>query len=126
MALPEPADAGAGREPLKKVPAEHRAAARQALLDTLVLLPVIIWFLLDATETVDMAIVMLIVVVTLLRQADPPADARLEGDLWPRMRMRLDRERLFRLTWFDRAVLVLTSLGLLFYPKVAAQVLAYL
>lgn len=70
-ALPEPADAGAGREPLKKVPAEHRAAARQALLDTLVLLPVIIWFLLDATETVDMAIVMLIVVVTLLRQADP-------------------------------------------------------
>jgi hypothetical protein len=41
----------------------------QALIPVLVLLPVLIWFLLDTSETVDMAVVMLIVVVTILRQA---------------------------------------------------------
>ena len=43
-------------------------AARNALLNTLVLLPVLIWFILDATEV---AVVVLIVIVTLLRQLDP-------------------------------------------------------
>ena len=43
------------------------AAARYALLDTLVLMPLLIWFILNATEA---AIVVLIVVVTLLRQTD--------------------------------------------------------
>ena len=43
------------------------AAARYALLDTLVLMPLLTWFILNATEA---AIVVLIVVVTLLRQTD--------------------------------------------------------
>lgn len=43
------------------------AAARYALLDTLVLIPLLTWFILNATEA---AIVVLIVVVTLLRQTD--------------------------------------------------------
>ena len=46
---------------------EPVAAARYALLDTLVLMPLLIWFILNATEA---AIVVLIVVVTLLRQTD--------------------------------------------------------
>lgn len=44
------------------------AAARAALLNTLVLLPVLIGFVLVATE---LAVVVLIVIVTLLRQHDP-------------------------------------------------------
>ena len=43
------------------------AAARYALLDTLILMPLLTWFILNATEA---AIVVLIVVVTLLRQTD--------------------------------------------------------
>ena len=43
------------------------AAARDALLDTLILLPLLSWFILDATEA---AIVVLIVIVTLLRQTE--------------------------------------------------------
>src|SRR3546814_125473 len=46
-------------------PVAPATAARQALADTLVLLPVLTWFILDATE---LAVVVLIVVVTLLRQ----------------------------------------------------------
>ena len=46
---------------------EPLAAARYALLDTIVLMPLLIWFILNATEA---AIVVLIVVVTLLRQTD--------------------------------------------------------
>ena len=46
---------------------EPVAAARYALLDTLVLMPLLTWFILNATEA---AIVVLIVVVTLLRQTD--------------------------------------------------------
>ena len=46
---------------------EPVAAARYALLDTLVLIPLLTWFILNATEA---AIVVLIVVVTLLRQTD--------------------------------------------------------
>ena len=48
-------------------------AARDALLNTLVLLPVLIWFILDATEV---AVVVLIVIVTLLRQHDPQRGQR--------------------------------------------------
>jgi uncharacterized membrane protein YccC len=48
-------------------------AARNALLNTLVLLPVLIWFILDATEV---AVVVLIVIVTLLRQLDPQRGQR--------------------------------------------------
>src|SRR3546814_9019467 len=46
-------------------PVAPATAAREALVDTLVLLPVLTWFILDATE---LAIVVLIVVLTLLRQ----------------------------------------------------------
>jgi hypothetical protein len=46
---------------------EPLAAARYALLDTIVLMPLLIFYILNATEA---AIVVLIVVVTLLRQAD--------------------------------------------------------
>ena len=46
---------------------EPVAAARYALLDTIVLMPLLIFFILNATEA---AIVVLIVVVTLLRQTD--------------------------------------------------------
>jgi hypothetical protein len=54
-------------------PAEPVTAARHALLDTLVLLPVLTWFVLDATEV---AVVVLIVTVTLLRQHDPKQGQR--------------------------------------------------
>ena len=67
--FPEPVDVQSP-VPLAKIPPEPGTAERQALLHTLVLLPAIVWFLLDASKTVDMAIVMLIVVVTLLRQTD--------------------------------------------------------
>lgn len=46
-------------------PAAPATAARQALVDTLVLVPVLTWFILDATQ---IAVVVLIVIVTLLRQ----------------------------------------------------------
>jgi len=46
---------------------EPIAAARHALLDTLVVMPLLTWYILNATEA---AIVVLIVVVTLLRQTD--------------------------------------------------------
>ena len=62
----------------------------------------------------------------LLRRVDPPAGTHLDADLWPRMRERLAGQDLFRLNWFDRAVLVAASLGLLFFPQAAAQLLAYL
>lgn len=54
-------------------PAEPTTAARHALLDTLVLLPVLIWFILDATQV---AVVVLIVIVTLLRQHVPEQGQR--------------------------------------------------
>lgn len=47
--------------------AESTVAARHALLDTLVLLPALTWFILDASTV---AVVVLIVIVTLLRQHD--------------------------------------------------------
>ena len=46
---------------------ESQMAARHALLDTFILLPVLVWFLLDASEV---AVVVLIVIVNLLRQHD--------------------------------------------------------
>lgn len=46
-------------------PADPLPALRDALLDTAVLLPVLTWFILDASEV---AVVVLIVIVTLLRQ----------------------------------------------------------
>ena len=54
-------------------PAEPAMAARHALLDTLVLLPVLTWFILDATQV---AVVVLIIIVTLLRQHDPKQGQR--------------------------------------------------
>ena len=48
-------------------------AAREALLNTLVLLPVLTWFVLVATE---IAVVVLIVIVNLLRQRDPQQGQR--------------------------------------------------
>ena len=49
-------------------------AARHALLDTLVLLPVLTWYILDATQV---AVVMLIIILTLLRQHDPKRGQRV-------------------------------------------------
>src|SRR3546814_9361167 len=48
-------------------PVTPEMAARQAAIDTLVLLPVLSWFILDATQ---IAVVVLIIVVTVLRQHD--------------------------------------------------------
>ena len=53
--------------PSRLSPDRPEAAARHALLDTLVLLPALTWFILDATQV---AVVVLIVIVTLLRQTD--------------------------------------------------------
>ena len=64
--LAAPATAASG-------PAAPLAAARDALLNTLVLLPVLIWFILDATEV---AVVVLIVIVTLLRRLNPQRGQR--------------------------------------------------
>jgi hypothetical protein len=47
---------------------EPSTASRQALFDTLVLIPVVTWYILDATQV---AVVVLIIIVTLLRQHDP-------------------------------------------------------
>ncbi|KQO92503.1 hypothetical protein ASF33_16320 [Methylobacterium sp. Leaf92] len=61
---PSAADMGAAAGGQRTDPV---AAARHALLDTLVLLPVLAWFILDASEV---AVVVLIVILTLLRQHD--------------------------------------------------------
>ena len=67
-AFPDPTSATAPATPaVATVPARPQAAARHALLDTLVLLPILTWFILDASQV---AIVVLIVIVTLLRQTD--------------------------------------------------------
>lgn len=67
------ATAGASPTPDAGPPFGPTTAARQALLDTLVLLPVLSWFILDATE---LAVVVLIVIVTILRQTDPAQGQR--------------------------------------------------
>jgi hypothetical protein len=59
--------------PGARPPIAPTMAARHALIDTLVLLPVLTWFILDATE---IAIVVLIVIVTVLRQTDPARGQR--------------------------------------------------
>jgi hypothetical protein len=66
-AFPNPAAAVTGAAPAASAtsPLEPAASARHALLDTLVLLPVLIWYILDATQV---AVVVLIIIVTLLRQ----------------------------------------------------------
>lgn len=73
-ALPVPAafvtDTAAAASTL---PAEPATAARHALLDTLVLLPVLAWYILDATQV---AVVVMIIIVTLLRQHDPQKGQR--------------------------------------------------
>ncbi len=67
-AFPAP-EAATGETPVAgfAVTADAAMAARQALLDTLVLLPALAWFVLDASTV---AVVVLIVIVTLLRQHD--------------------------------------------------------
>lgn len=69
------AEAATGEMPVAgtAVTADAAMAARQALLDTLALLPVLAWFVLDASTV---AIVVLIVIVTLLRQHDPQQGQR--------------------------------------------------
>jgi hypothetical protein len=68
--FPEPVVAVADAIPVAGTPrpAEPAAAARRALLDTLVLLPILAWYILDATQV---AVVALIIIVTLLRQHNP-------------------------------------------------------
>ncbi|CDM62028.1 DUF2955 domain-containing protein [Rhizobium favelukesii] len=67
--FPAPAAAGPEASPANDTAraAGPTTAARHALYDTLILLPVLSWFILDATQV---AIVVLIVIVTLLRQHD--------------------------------------------------------
>ncbi|WP_074067665.1 FUSC family protein [Rhizobium gallicum] len=67
--FPAPAAAEPEAPPAAGTPraADPAAAARLALQDILILLPVLSWFILDATQV---AIVVLIVIVTLLRQHD--------------------------------------------------------
>ena len=72
-AFPAPAATITGTAPSASLPAEPVMAARHALLDTLVLLPVLTWYILDATQV---AVVVLIVIVTLLRQHDPKQGQR--------------------------------------------------
>jgi hypothetical protein len=72
-AFPMPAAADATPAAGATSPAEPAIAARHALLDTLVLLPVLAWFILDATQV---AVVVLIVIVTLLRQSHPKQGQR--------------------------------------------------
>jgi hypothetical protein len=69
-AFPAPAADMANAVPAANVKrsADLIVAARSALLDIAVLLPVLAWFILDATEV---AVVVLITIVTLLRQHDP-------------------------------------------------------
>ena len=68
-AFPAPAATAADASPAAGAgpPTAPTMAARQALIDTLVLVPVLSWFILDATE---IAVVVLIVIVTVLRQHD--------------------------------------------------------
>jgi len=67
-AFPAPAAVAGAATPATATSLEKPvAAARYALLDTFVLMPLLTWFILNATEA---AIVVLIVVVTLLRQTD--------------------------------------------------------
>jgi len=74
-AFPAPAATAADASPAAgaEPPTAPTTAARQALVDTLVLLPVLTWFILDATEV---AVVVLIVIVTVLRQTDPARGQR--------------------------------------------------
>lgn len=72
-AFPVPADAGAAPSAVATRRVEPAMAARHAFLDTLVLIPVLAWFILDASEV---AVVVLIVIVTLLRQHDPEQGQR--------------------------------------------------
>jgi hypothetical protein len=59
----------------------------------------------------------------LLRSAVPPmGDCALRGDLWPRMRRRLDR-RPVRVAWFDLALAGLAAAGFIAFPAVIPWVL---
>src|SRR3546814_5345969 len=68
-AFPAPAAAAADASSAAGVrpPVTPEMAARQAAIEPLVLLPVVSWFILDATQ---IAVVVLIIVVTVLRQHD--------------------------------------------------------
>ena len=70
-AFPAPTDAAPAATATRA--AEPVPAARHALLDTVVLFPVLAWYILDATQV---AVVVLIVIVTLLRQIDPAQGQR--------------------------------------------------
>ena len=72
-AFPAPAAAVTDAAPSVSVKPPAEPAARRALLDTLILLPLLTWYILDATQV---AVVVLIVVVTLLRQHDPQQGQR--------------------------------------------------
>ena len=73
-AFPAPAVAATNAAPSSATgPAEPARAARLALLDTFVLVPVLTWYILDATQV---AVVVLIIIVTLLRQHNPKQGQR--------------------------------------------------
>ena len=59
----------------------------------------------------------------LLQSALPPmGDRELRGDLWPRMRRRLDRPPV-RIAWFDLALAGLAAAGFVAFPAVIPWVL---
>jgi hypothetical protein len=63
-----PAPESRSAEAVVAVSAKPEAAERQAILNTLVILLPLVWFVLDSAQTADMAIVMLITIVSILRQ----------------------------------------------------------
>ena len=58
----------------------------------------------------------------MIRQALPPESTDLNVELWPRMLRRLDEQRM-RMSWLDRGLLLLVSLGLIAFPAIIPQLL---
>jgi type VI protein secretion system component VasF len=56
------------------------------------------------------------------RALGPVADAGLKGDLWPRMRARMDRPAI-RLPWWDWALAAAVLLCLILFPAAIPAVL---
>jgi hypothetical protein len=60
----------------------------------------------------------------LLKKSLPPAEGKLERDLWPQMLHRFDERPHPAIPWFDWALLTAVALWLLLYPG-AIPVLLY-
>jgi len=76
--FPAPDDPAVSAKAPSAAPLEPADAARVALRNTLVLLPVLMWYILDASQV---AVVVLITIVTVLRQSDPRQGSLVAGAL---------------------------------------------